>query len=416
MRVAVILDKLPGVSETFLIQHVNGLIDAGVNVTVFARATPPPPKTHPQMGTHGLPDRIHYLPFQDRGVLQLAMLPRTIRAVGSGPGAIIACLNPLASGAGVFRLRAVHGLPIVEKFSFDILHCHYAAVGWAFLPYRTIFGVPFVTSFHGDHPGSFPKGRERLLRGLFRRGDAFVANSGFTRAELLRMRCPDSKIHVIPAIAGEHTPRRTPRHTVSTTVHIVTVARLDFSKGIHVALRAVAELRTRNVAVHYTIAGNGPYAAKLKSLAAELCIAGHVTFLGWQAQNEVTALYDDADIVVLPSIGVAGGMSETQGLTLQEAQLRGIPVVGTDIGGIPESLDYGRAGLLFRKDDPSALANAILHLIANPDLATALTTYAASYVRSKYTSAAVIPRLIQMYESMLGGKAGRTSDFPRPFA
>jgi glycosyltransferase involved in cell wall biosynthesis len=266
-----------------------------------------------------------------------------------------------------------------------------------------------VISFHGDHTDSFGRGKEWLLRGLFRRGDAFIANSDFTRGELLRLGCPQAKIHTIPAIVDDSPDASARVPTRSDSFHVVTVARLDAAKGIQCALKAIHELREQGMMVHYTVAGDGPYSASLRSLAHELRIADQVNFVGWLAQDEVSGLYKEADVVILPTVGQKRGWNETQGLVLQEAQLHGVPVIGSDNGGIPESLDFGRAGILFRSGDPSDLARALARISSEPALVQKLTRHARTYVRSKYVAPVVIPRLIGLYESLLQRNGVRES-------
>ena len=117
MRIGVILDKVPGLSETFIVHHVNGLLAAGHEVVVFARPTPPAAKEHPAVREYDLPGRTRLLPGQERGMAQLAMMPRTMARLGGGRGAI-SSLNAVRFGPGALRLRAYHGLPVVREERF----------------------------------------------------------------------------------------------------------------------------------------------------------------------------------------------------------------------------------------------------------------------------------------------------------
>ena len=282
-----------------------------------------------------------------------------------------------------------------------MIHCHYASIGWAFLPYRDIFRVPFVTSFHGDHYGSFGRDGRWLLRRLFEQGDAFVANSEFTKGELIHLGCAEPKIWKIPAIAEDrgtifraYTPRSGP-------AQILTIARLHQSKGVQVALRAVRALRDRGIVVQYHIAGDGPYRGDLEALVQELEIRNQVAFYGWLPHDRAYQLYAIADLFVLPSVGSPNGANEAQGLVIQEAQLHGVPVVVSELGGTPESVEWGRSGRLFQRGDHEDLAGAIERALADPEETRALAARAVAYVREKYVKAVVAPQIVGLYDQLL---------------
>lgn len=407
MRIGVVVDKFPSMSETFIIQHIVGLIDAGHEVTIFGRR--PPGGTgatlHPDVVTYGLLSRVRYLPHQQWSPRQALAVPHTfVRSLGR-PG-LVRCLNPFRYGPGVLRFRALHGLAEVSRGRFDLLHCHYASIGWALLPYRDVFDVPLVTSFHGDHYGKFGEQGGWLLRKLFTHGDAFVANSNFTRGELLRLGCPDAKIHVIPAIVNDTSVAFHARASLRLPVRLLTVARIHESKGIGVALCAIRELLRRGRKVTYTIVGDGPHRARFENLSRSLGIGHAVQFLGWMNSDEVYAEYRNADIFVLPSIGSCNGANEAQGVVIQEAQLHGVPVVASRLGGVVESVDHGRAGRLFRPGDFCDLVRSLEALLDDTGELAGLTHHAAQYVRRKYTREAVVPKLEQLYSRLLGDAPG----------
>ena len=79
------------------------------------------------------------------------------------------------------------------------------------------------------------------------------------------------------------------------------------------------------------------------------------------------AAYRESDLFVLPSIRAADGSEEAQGLVLQEAQAMGLPVVTTNIGGIPEGIDDGGSGYLVPPDHAAALADRLTEFAADPE-------------------------------------------------
>jgi colanic acid/amylovoran biosynthesis glycosyltransferase len=409
MRVGLILNTFPELSETFLIHQIAALLDGGHQVTIFAD-TPLSKPVHETVGQYGMLERTRYLRRQLWGAHQAVDVPRTLLE-SLGTSGLLRCLNVLRYGTGVLRFRALHALRDCSRERFDVLHCHYASIGWAFLPYRDVFRVPFVTSFHGDHYKSFGTSASTHLRALFRRGDAFIANGRFTSGELRHLGCPPEKIHLIPAVVSDEGVEFHPRSGgilgPDGHVNILCVARLRVSKGLHVAMEAVARLRAAGHRATLTIIGDGIERHLIEADAVRLGVADVVTFAGWLTQRDVFAHYRTADIVVLPSVGDATGTNESQGVVLQEAMLHGVPVVASAIGGVPESVDDGAAGLLFPSGDAKALTEQILMLVSHPDATLDRVHYAAQYVRKKYLKPAILQGHERVYAEALARYTGK---------
>lgn len=108
------------------------------------------------------------------------------------------------------------------------------------------------------------------------------------------------------------------------------------------------------------IAGEGPLREYLEVMARRLNIERHVSFLGFQ--NNIFEFLKEIDIFILPS------RSEGAGLSILEAMYTGLPVIATNVGGIPEIVINEVTGLLVPAENPEALSEAIIRLLSNPDL------------------------------------------------
>ena len=109
-------------------------------------------------------------------------------------------------------------------------------------------------------------------------------------------------------------------------------------------------------------AGSGPEKRALEALAATLGVAAAVTFTGRLEREAVAALYRDADVALNPST------VDNMPNSLLEALASGVPIVSTNVGGVPHIVQDGTTALLVPPRDPEAMARAALRLLENPEL------------------------------------------------
>jgi len=165
---------------------------------------------------------------------------------------------------------------------------------------------------------------------------------------------------------------------------ILAVGRLVEKKGFHVLVRACALLRDRGAAFHCDIIGKGPQEAALRALIAELRLAARVQLVGPKPQDEIVAAYRYAAVFALPCVVGADGNRDGLPTVLLEAMAMRVPVVSTDLTGVPEIIDDGIAGLLVPQNDPAALADALARLLADPVLRERMGSAARARVERKF--------------------------------
>jgi L-malate glycosyltransferase len=140
------------------------------------------------------------------------------------------------------------------------------------------------------------------------------------------------------------------------------------------AIRAWAILRRTHADAELWLAGEGPERAALEQLADAVC-PGAVRFLGQIRHEEMGGIYDQCTVLVNPT-----NIDNMPGSVL-EGQTAGLPVVSTNVGGVPLVVVHDRTGLLVPPDDPEAMAAAVERLIVEPDLATRLVHAAREAVQ-----------------------------------
>ena len=114
------------------------------------------------------------------------------------------------------------------------------------------------------------------------------------------------------------------------------------------------------------IFGDGPDKELLAQLAEDLKITNNVHWAGQQSSNEVYKLYSVMDIVAVPSV------FEGFGLVAAEAMAAGLPVVGTNVGGLAEVIEDGKTGYLVPPGNSMAIADALVQLLSDPEMAVAM--------------------------------------------
>jgi glycosyltransferase involved in cell wall biosynthesis len=163
--------------------------------------------------------------------------------------------------------------------------------------------------------------------------------------------------------------------------------RLSPEKGVDVAIRAIAMVPEGLLEV----AGTGPEEERLRRLA-DAVAPGRVRFHGLLGKEDVHRLMLAASVVVLPA-----RWYENQPMVVLEALARGVPVVGSDLGGLPELVDPGRTGALVPPDAPRALADALRPFLADPGHGWSMRESAIARVRSDFSPERHLERLDELY-------------------
>jgi colanic acid/amylovoran biosynthesis glycosyltransferase len=180
-------------------------------------------------------------------------------------------------------------------------------------------------------------------------------------------------------------PRREVGPGGGETLRVLTPARLVEKKGHEHLLEAVPLLRARGVAVRLDLAGEGPLGPVLRQRVKEGGLEDEVAFLGTVSHEELLRRLGagEWDAVVLPSVVTKSGELEGIPVALIEAMAQGVPVVGTETGGIPELLGGG-AGMLVPPEDPGALAAALAELASDPARRAALAAAGRARVEERF--------------------------------
>lgn len=152
------------------------------------------------------------------------------------------------------------------------------------------------------------------------------------------------------------------------TPHILSVGRLVPKKGFLILLDALHILASQGLDFCCNIVGDGPQQAELQQRIDQLGLNGRVNLLGKMSQTTLRTHYETADIMALACQITEDGDRDGIPNVLVEAMAMGIPIVSTNISGIPELVEHNVTGLLAAQKDASGLAQALKNLILQPEL------------------------------------------------
>lgn len=309
---------------------------------------------------------------QERIVLHLS---RALKA--RGHGVLIVCLSRIGefgheamnSGIEVVSLGHAGGfclktcwrlLRLIKRFGPQVIHAHnLGPLVYSCFASRLAFSrIRVVLTRHGREPLK----THPFIWGLT---DVIVAISADAKEQMAisngiardRIRVVYNGVPVEPLVSAAS--RKGGDKDIFIVGHVARLTGVKDQRNLLSAFQRV--LKMDGVRARLVIAGDGEDRGALEDLSRDLGIAGQVDFLGFS--QEVHSLMCSFNVFVLPSL------TEGISLTILEAMAASRPVVTTNVGGNPEVVINGRTGILVPSQDPDALAQAIIKIIREPDLA-----------------------------------------------
>jgi glycosyltransferase involved in cell wall biosynthesis len=297
---------------------------------------------------------------------------------------------------GLADLSAIRSVRAhASKLDLDVIHGHGAKGG--LYARAAAFGLRAqgqkVRSFYTPHGGSlnYKPGslEQRILltveRGLESISSGLIFESAFAEhAYGERVRTKGAPRRVIPN--GVKPADFTLNEPSPDATDVLFVGELRHIKGVDVLLKALSELnRERNVTA--TITGSGPDDKKLRSMADVLGLGTLVTFTGALPVREA---FRRGRILVVPS------RAESLPYIVLEAAAAGMPLIATNVGGIPEIV-AGTETTLIEADDVAALASAINNALADPEAAANNARHLRETIRGRFSVAAMADSVLDFY-------------------
>jgi N-acetyl-alpha-D-glucosaminyl L-malate synthase BshA len=299
---------------------------------------------------------------------------------------------------------------VSEERRLDIVHAHYAVphATAAYLARHVLQAAHVaqprtVTTLHGTDitlVGSDPS-YARVVAFSIDQSDGVTAVSNSLKADTAKSLGVARDIHVIPNFLDCEEWRRRPEPALRARycsaarcdAVVIHVSNFRAVKRVDLALEVFRLIR-RDVRAQFLLVGDGPVRADIERMVTEYGLTDAVTFVG--EQTDLVALLSIADLFLLPSA------QESFGLAALEAMACEVPVVASNVGGLPEIIEDGVTGFTCGPEDVVLMAQRGVALLTDPPLHAAITRSAVEMVRQRYSTELVVPRYEAEYNRVLG--------------
>ena len=303
------------------------------------------------------------------------------------------------SATSKYDIRVAYKLyKLIKEFVPDVLLCslfHSTILGRLT---GTLAKTPIIINWeHNENFGSTL--RRWLNRATISLPDKIFCDSEKVRKQVIKKLCPNkNSVQTIPIGGIDLAQYSCLERKQSPAVAVGTVGMLTKQKGFTYLIEAAKLVFEKNPNTRFSIVGDGPEFENLKNLIKKLQLEETVDLLG--LRRDIPDLLSKWDIYVQPS------MWEGLCITVVEAMACGLPVLASNVGGIPESVFEGRNGFLVPPKDPFALATRILYLIENPDLRIAMGAQSRKIAEEKYSLHKMCENIEESIDDLIKTKIG----------
>jgi len=365
-RFAYLFERFPSFGQTFCYREVAELSRQGITPPIFSIRNP---KDEPAQDWDArVIQRAHYLPEEKE------LLEDVRRACKKGKltAEIIDALDKWGRRTDFLRLyQAVYVGLRLQEMGISHVHAHFTgmAARTAFWIHR-FFPVTFSFTAHANDifaPRNFEIGLDKLVD----TARAIVTVSDFAK-KFLQERFPECADRMRRIYNGLNLAEFGRADFSSSPPLILAVGRLISKKGFADLICACGLIAERGKSFRCEIIGEGPLENELRGQIERLNLQNRVALSGAKPQGEVRQRLAAANVFVLPSIIDPEGGMDNLPTVIMEAMATALPVVSTNIGGIPEMVIENETGFLLEPADASALADAIAKVIDDRLLAQRL--------------------------------------------
>lgn len=289
---------------------------------------------------------------------------------------------------------------VSQKENLDLLHVHYSIPHATAAYYaRELTGTPYVVTLHGSDVTILGSDQSYLPVNSHSvdHADAITAVSRYMAREAKERLGISHKIKVIPNFVDTEDFKPAPCMLLEghddrgmTITHISNFRPL---KRIEDLVYAMCIINKKSPNIKLLLVGDGPERHSVERLIDRLDLRRNITLTGYR--SDIPELLRCSDLVVICS------ETESAPLTVLEGMSSGLPIIGTNVGGIPEIVKDGVNGFLVPVKHPEAIAEKVLELASDKDKARKMGTRGRRMVLEKYSKDIVVDQYLKVYEKIL---------------
>jgi len=372
LKVAYIMSRFPKLTETFILYEMLAMKKEGVQIEVYPLLREHAEVMHPEAVS--FVEAAHFQPF-----ISLSIIRANLYFLWRKPLEYLRTLwTLLRANWGSFRFFiGVLGIfPKSVLFAYQMqvenvnhIHAHFAShpAAAGFIIHR-LAGISYSFTAHGS---DLHRDRHMLYEKVT--DAAFVVAISNYNKEMIISECQGNyrdKVTVIHCGVDTEVFRfrsgETPHEKGENPFMILCVGTLHEVKGQAYLIEACRKLHESGIDFECHFVGDGPDKSTLTELAAQAGISKKMNFHGLQKQERIVQLLQDADVLAAPSVPTSDGRREGIPVVLIEAMSSGVPIIASNISGIPELVLDEDTGLLVPPRDAAALANALERYYRDP--------------------------------------------------
>ena len=285
--------------------------------------------------------------------------------------------------------------------TMKVAHVHFAPAVSPILELKKIgyLNVNILVTFHGYDAHFLPQ--ERALRTMIQDYSSWVnhstVNSSFLKEKLISKGFAPENISVVPIGVDLNFFDGTTQRKKIQPLRLISIGRLIPLKGHRFGIEVVKELKATGMELSYTIIGDGPEKEHLQDLVSQWSLEDCVHFIGGQTQAEIKEALVVHDVFMMTSTYDADQRREAFGLVSIEAQAMGLPVVGFDSGGFPETIVANQTGILVDDRDVFAFVKAIQSLENDRKLLNEMSEHAMKHAEN-FSLASMLKNYMELYK------------------
>jgi colanic acid/amylovoran biosynthesis glycosyltransferase len=374
LKVAYIMSRFPKLTETFILYEMLAMQKQGIEVEIYPLLRERAEVMHAE--AKQFVEAAYYQPF-----ISLPIIRANLDFLLRKPRLYLRTLWDLLRanwGSFKFFTGAIGIFPKVVLFAHQMkaaginhVHAHFAShpAAAGFIIHRLV-GIPYSFTAHGS---DLHRDRHMLCEKVAE-AEVVVAISEYNRGLILSACQGNYRDKVTIIHCGVDTDvfqsrsQETPHEKGENPFMILCIGTLHEVKGQAYLIEACHKLLERRVDFVCHFVGDGPDRRSLMALAEQAGIAEKIRFHGRLTREEIARLLQDADVLAAPSVPTRDGRREGIPVVLMEAMGSSVPVIASNISGIPELVEDKVTGLLVPPRDATSLTNALECYFADPDL------------------------------------------------